>query len=119
MAEYSREEFAKMQEQAASHAQPTMQMGNNRQRNSQQQKPRTQQPQQNPVPEEPQQNPASEKPPQQSQPPKKKGRDLLEMLNFKNLELDSDRITIIALALMLSAEEADELLIMALIYIML
>lgn len=92
------------------HAQPSMQMNGNRQRNAQPQKSRTQQ---SPQPAQP------EAPPQQSQPPKKKGRDLLEMFNFKNLELDSDRIIIIALALLLSAEEADELLIMALIYIML
>lgn len=111
MAEYTREEFAKLQEQAARHAQPSMQTGNNRQRNTSQQKPHVQQP--------PPPPPQQEEKPQQSMPPKKKGRDLLEMFNFKNLELDSDRIIIIALALLLSAEEADELLIMALIYIML
>ena len=45
--------------------------------------------------------------------------NLLELLNFKNIALDNDRIIILALCLLLSSEEADELLILALIYIML
>lgn len=86
MAELSREDFAKMNEQHTKNAQ---------QKNK------------------------HEPPPPKEIPPKKKSKDLLGLLNFKNIELDSDRIIIIALALLLCAEEADELLIMALIYIML
>ncbi|MBP3691978.1 MAG: hypothetical protein J6I80_01895 [Clostridia bacterium] len=99
MAEYTREDFVKMNEQAARHAGPNMQLNGKR---PQRQPPQKQTP---PPP-----------PPERQQ---KRGKDLLEMFNFKNLELDGDRIIIIALALLLSAEEADELLIMALIYIML
>lgn len=64
-------------------------------------------------------NPKISLPPKEDPPPKAKSKDLLGLLNFKNIELDSDRIIIIALALLLCSEEADELLIMALIYIML
>ncbi len=52
-------------------------------------------------------------------PENESGLDILKLLNFKNMELDGDRIIILALALILSAEKADELLILALIYIML
>ena len=45
--------------------------------------------------------------------------NLLELLNFKNITMDNDRITILALCLLLSSENADELLLLALIYIML
>ena len=64
-------------------------------------------------------NPKIAMPPKEPPPPKPKSKDLLGLLNFKNIELDSDRIIIIALALLLCAEEADEMLILALIYIML
>ena len=52
-------------------------------------------------------------------PPKHRGKELFDLLNFKNLELDSDRIVIVALALLLTAQDADEMLILALLYIML
>ena len=46
--------------------------------------------------------------------------DLRKLINFDNFELDSDRIILIALGLMLmSNEDIDELLLLALIYIML
>lgn len=48
-----------------------------------------------------------------------KGFDLLKMLNFKNLKIDSDVMIIVALIFLLSTEETDELLLMALVYIML
>jgi hypothetical protein len=48
-----------------------------------------------------------------------KKRNILELINLKNLVLDDDRILLVSLCLLLSHEEADELLIMALIYIML
>ena len=48
-----------------------------------------------------------------------KGLDILKIFNFKNIRLDSDVLIIIALIFLLSTEETDELLIMALIYIML
>jgi hypothetical protein len=53
--------------------------------------------------------------------PKKENNrlNLLELLNFKNITMDNDRITILALCLLLSSENADELLLLALIYIML
>lgn len=51
--------------------------------------------------------------------PKENKMNLLKLLNFDNINLDNDRITILALCLLLSAENTDELLIMALIYIML
>ncbi len=88
MAEYTREDFAKMNEQAAQRAQRSA----------------------------PKSAPKKET---EKNPPTPKSKDLLGLLNFKNIELDSDRIIIIALALLLCADEADELLIMALIYIML
>lgn len=47
------------------------------------------------------------------------GFDLFRLINFKNLELDSDRVLILGLALLLSSEETDELLMLALLYIML
>lgn len=48
-----------------------------------------------------------------------KGLDLLKMLNFGNLKIDSDMTVIITLILMLSSEDCDELLLLALMYIML
>ena len=51
--------------------------------------------------------------------PKTKGFDILRMLNLKALHFDSDITLIIMLVLLLSADESDELLLLALIYIML
>lgn len=48
-----------------------------------------------------------------------KGLDILKLFNFQNIHPDSDVIIIIALIFLLSTEETDELLLMALIYIML
>lgn len=48
-----------------------------------------------------------------------KGLDILKIFNFQNIRLDSDVLVIIALIFLLSTEETDELLMMALIYIML
>lgn len=45
--------------------------------------------------------------------------NLLELINFKNIKMDNDRLIILSLCLLLSAEEADEMLLLALIYIML
>jgi len=50
---------------------------------------------------------------------RKKGFDILKLLNFKNLKLDNDMIIIIMLILLLSTEDTDELMLLALIYIML
>lgn len=47
------------------------------------------------------------------------GLDFLRLINFKNLKLDNDRLIIITLILLLITEEPDELLVLALIYIML
>lgn len=48
-----------------------------------------------------------------------KGIDFLKLFNFKNIHIDSDITVIIALLLLLSTEDTDELLVLALIYIML
>ena len=48
-----------------------------------------------------------------------KGIDLLKMFNFQNMRLDSDALVIIALIFLLSTEDTDELLLLALVYIML
>ena len=65
--------------------------------------------------------------PAQSPPPQTKGGflsrfkgvDILKIFNFQNLHIDNDVLIIIALIFLLSTEETDELLLMALIYIML
>ena len=48
-----------------------------------------------------------------------KGFNLLKMFNFQNFRLDSDITIIIVLILLISSEETDELLLLALAYIML
>lgn len=48
-----------------------------------------------------------------------KGFNLLRMFNFQNFRLDSDITIIIVLILLISSEETDELLMLALAYIML
>lgn len=49
---------------------------------------------------------------------KKSGIDLLNLLNFKGIKMDNDRLVILALCLLLSSEDVDELLLLALMYIM-
>lgn len=51
--------------------------------------------------------------------PQSKGFNLLKMLNFENFKMDSDFTVIIAMILLLSSEDSDELLLLALLYIML
>lgn len=48
-----------------------------------------------------------------------KGADILKIFNFQNLHIDNDVLIIVALIFLLSTEGTDELLLMALIYIML
>ncbi len=48
-----------------------------------------------------------------------KGLDLLKIFNFKNIHIDNDVLIIIALIFLLSTDETDELLLLALVYIML
>lgn len=55
----------------------------------------------------------------QNGPGRNTGFDLLRLFNFKNMELDNDRVIILALALLLSSEQTDEILLLALLYIML
>ncbi len=62
----------------------------------------------NPAPEQPSKNPMPSK-----------GMNLLNLLNFKGMKMDSDRRIILAICLLLSAEDTDELLLLALLYIML
>jgi len=50
---------------------------------------------------------------------KNKGFDILNMLNLKNLNMDNDVMLIIMMVLILSSETSDELLLLALVYIML
>ncbi len=45
--------------------------------------------------------------------------DLLKMLRLDNLKGDSDRLLLLGIFLLLSGEDADELLLYALLYIML
>lgn len=51
--------------------------------------------------------------------PQRGSFNLLRMLNIKDMQLDSDRLLIIAVLLLLLSESSDELLMLALIYIML
>ena len=68
--------------------------------------------------------PAEDKNMQQDKPvannfkPSNRG-NLLELINFKNIKMDNDRLIILSLCLLLSNEQADDLLLLALIYIML
>ena len=52
-----------------------------------------------------------------SNPPKASG--LLNMFNFKGIEMDNDRLLILAVCLLLLGDSDDELLMLALLYIML
>ncbi len=47
------------------------------------------------------------------------GLDILKMFNFKNINMDSDRVLILAVLLLLAGNSSDELLLFALVYIML
>lgn len=82
-------------------------------------------PQRTQAPQQPRQTPPSEthKPPEPTSKggilSKFKGIDFLKLFNFKNIHIDSDITVIIALLLLLSTEDTDELLVLALIYIML
>ena len=49
---------------------------------------------------------------------RKSGIDLLNLLNFKEIKMDNDRLIILALCLLLSSDDIDELLLLALMYIM-
>lgn len=64
--------------------------------------------------------PTAPKPPPPP-PPRREGKgfNLLKMLNLRSFEFDADRKVIIAVMLLLMGETEDELLLLALIYIML
>ena len=47
------------------------------------------------------------------------GSDILKFLDFKNFKMDSDRILLLLMVLILSGENSDEILMFALAYIML
>lgn len=47
-----------------------------------------------------------------------KRENILSFLNFKGMKMDNDRLIILAICLLLAGEETDELLMLALIYIM-
>lgn len=63
-----------------------------------------------PLPVPPAQSPAR---------PRQTGLDLMQMLNFKNIDLDSDRTLILLIILLLSGEENDSRLMLALLYLLL
>lgn len=46
-------------------------------------------------------------------------KSILEFINFKNMEIDNDRSLLMGILLLLSGDTTDELLMLALIYIML
>lgn len=50
--------------------------------------------------------------------PRRTGMDLMQMLNFKNIDLDGDRTLILLIILLLSGEENDQFLTMALLYLL-
>ena len=47
------------------------------------------------------------------------GSDILKFLDFKNFKMDSDRMLLLLMVLILSGENSDEILMFALAYIML
>ncbi len=51
--------------------------------------------------------------------PAPRRKSILELINFKNMEIDNDRSLLMGILLLLSGESTDELLMLALIYIML
>lgn len=60
--------------------------------------------------------------PKVQEPPKKSGllgSDILKFLDFKNFKMDSDRMLLLLMVLILSGENSDEILMFALAYIML
>lgn len=71
-----------------------------------------------PTKEPPPPRPPVQKPPQQPPPPTK-GLHLLRMLNFGQMKLDKDLLLILMLLLLLASENTDELLLLALVYVML
>ncbi len=62
-----------------------------------------------------------EEPPKAAAPIIKKGKgaELLKMLNLNSIGMDSDRALIAAMMLLLVSESDDELLVLALLYVML
>lgn len=69
-----------------------------------------------PVPQTPPTPPPAPKP---SAPPRTNGMNLLNLINLKGMQMDNDRLIVLVLCLLLSSEDADELLLLALLYIML
>lgn len=73
----------------------------------------------NKKPETPKPKAPTEGPKQQPKKQPLKNGNILNFLNFKGLKMDNDRLIILAVCLLLAGEETDELLMLALIYIML
>ncbi len=69
-----------------------------------------------PPPQPPKPQPA---PPQPPKPQAQSGLQLLKMLNFGNLKLQGDTLLVVMLLLLLAGDGADELLLLALVYILL
>lgn len=55
----------------------------------------------------------------EKKPSGRKGFDFLKMLNIKNLDIDSDRALVLLIFILLSSDGCDELLLLALLYIIL
>lgn len=72
----------------------------------------------NPAPKDPEPQPQSQEH-NVNQRPKSRSKELLGLLNLKNISIDSERALILGVLLLLANEEADEWLILSLIYVML
>lgn len=60
----------------------------------------------------------TDKPDQNDTSTVRRGFDLLKILNFNKFKIDNDALLIIALIFLLSTDDCDELLLLALMYIM-
>ncbi len=65
------------------------------------------------------QPPKTPPPPPAPGPPKNQGLNLLRMLNFGQMKLQGDTLLVVMLLLLLAGDGADELLLLALVYILL
>jgi len=66
----------------------------------------------------PQDNPTQEEIPP-AEPPAKPANSILNLINLKGLDLDGDTSLIALLILLLSGDQSDELLLLALVYVLL
>ncbi len=72
-------------------------------------------------PPPPRQKPSHSDPPPRpggKTPPRRSGHNLLNLLNFQNLEMDSDTILILLVFFILASDEGDIYTLMALLYLL-